>query len=228
MRNVLFVKTKKEHINEIINKKAVCPSPTGNCVIEVATANLPTRFGNFRITAFYNDDDNKEHVAIIKGDVKNKKDVPVRLHSECVTGDALGSLRCDCRDQLTSSLSFLSKKKSGILLYLRQEGRGIGLINKIKAYHLQEHGLDTVEANQALGFPEDLRKYHIAADMLRLLGVKSIRLLTNNPRKIKELEENGIKVAGRIPLEIEPNIYNRAYLKTKKQKLGHIINILND
>jgi GTP cyclohydrolase II len=197
-------------------------------VEKAATASLPSRFGNFRITAFHDKAEDKEHIAVIKGDIEGKEAVPLRLHSECLTGDALGSLRCDCREQLTKALEYLGTQEFGVLLYLRQEGRGIGLINKIKAYHLQEKGLDTVEANHALGFGGDLRDYRIASEVLKLLKVKSVNILTNNPKKILGLEENGIKVAKRTPLEIKPNVFNENYLKTKKEKLGHRINLLPD
>lgn len=197
-------------------------------VEKAATASLPSRFGNFRITAFYDKAEDKEHIAVIKGDIEGKEAVPLRLHSECLTGDALGSLRCDCREQLTKALEYLGTREFGVLLYLRQEGRGIGLINKIKAYHLQEKGLDTVEANHALGFGGDLRDYRIASEVLKLLKVKSVNILTNNPKKILGLEENGITVAKRTPLEIKPNVFNENYLKTKKEKLGHRINLLPD
>lgn len=197
-------------------------------VEELASASLPSRFGNFRIIIFHDTQENKDHIAVIRGNVKGKESVPVRLHSECLTGDVLGSLRCDCREQLTKALRYLGNQDSGVLLYLRQEGRGIGLANKIKAYHLQEQGYDTVEANHALGFDDDLRDYCIAGNILRALGVKSVNILTNNPQKVKDLEENGIIIAKRTPLEIEPNAFNEFYLKTKKEKFGHLISFLRD
>lgn len=193
-------------------------------VEEAATATLPTRYGTFKITAFYDEAEDKEHIAVIKGEIEGKEAVPVRVHSECLTGDILGSLRCDCREQLTRALEYFGKQDYGVLLYLRQEGRGIGLVNKIKAYHLQEQGLDTVEANHALGFGSDLRDYRIASVVLKRLKVKSINILTNNPEKIRGLEERGIRVVKRTPLEIKPNAFNEHYLKTKKNKLGHQIN----
>lgn len=193
------------------------------CVRIAAVAELPTRFGKFHIVAFYNNRDNKEHVAIVKGDVSEGEDVPVRVHSECLTGDVMGSLRCDCRDQLESALKMIGKMDKGMLLYMRQEGRGIGLVNKIRAYGLQEHGYDTVEANQALGFRDDERDYSVAAHMLMSLKVKSIRLITNNPKKIEDLACLGIKVNGRIPHIMEPNQYNRFYLETKALKSGHLM-----
>jgi len=193
------------------------------CVRLVAMAELPTRFGDFHIVAFENNRDGKEHVAITKGDVIGASNVPVRLHSECLTGDALGSLRCDCRDQLEAALTTIGKMDKGIVLYLRQEGRGIGLINKIRAYSLQDQGLDTVEANLALGFRDDERDYAVAAHMLMSLKVESIQLMTNNPRKIDQLTQYGIKVNDRIPHIMQPNEHNRFYLETKANKSGHMI-----
>jgi GTP cyclohydrolase II len=193
------------------------------CVRIEAIAELPSRFGDFHIVAFWNNRDEKEHVAIIKGEVLGAEDVPVRLHSECLTGDVLGSLRCDCRDQLETSLRMIGQMEKGIVLYLRQEGRGIGLINKIRAYSLQDQGLDTVEANLALGFRDDERDYSIAAHMLMSLNVKSIRLITNNPKKMQQLTEHGIVINGRIPHIMEPNEHNLFYLETKAAKSGHLM-----
>src|SRR3954447_22170021 len=201
------------------------PDGQRTCVRVVATAALPTRFGRFQAIAFTNPvDDGKEHAAFMHGErAIDGEDVPVRIHSECLTGDAIGSLRCDCRDQLEASLRRLGELPYGILLYLRQEGRGIGLANKIRAYELQDHGLDTVQANEALGFRDDERDYAVAAHMLRTLGVRSVRLMTNNPRKVRALEAHGIPVTGRIPLVIPPNRYNEHYLLTKATKSGHLI-----
>jgi GTP cyclohydrolase II len=193
------------------------------CVRIVAMAELPTRFGDFHIVAFENNRDGKEHVAITKGDVIGAKHVPVRLHSECLTGDVMGSLRCDCRDQLEAALKAIGQMERGMVLYLRQEGRGIGLINKIRAYSLQDDGLDTVEANLALGFRDDERDYAVAAHMLMSLKIESIQLMTNNPKKISQLTQYGIKVDGRIPHIMEPNDHNRFYLETKAAKSGHMI-----
>ena len=193
------------------------------CVRIVAMAELPTRFGEFHIVAFENNRDGKEHVAITKGDVIGASDVPVRLHSECLTGDVMGSLRCDCRDQLEAALKKIGRMERGVLLYLRQEGRGIGLINKIRAYSLQDEGLDTVEANLALGFRDDERDYAVAAHMLMSLKIESVELMTNNPKKIDQLRQYGIKVTKRIPHIIEPNEHNRFYLETKAAKSGHLI-----
>jgi GTP cyclohydrolase II len=186
-------------------------------------AELPTRVGHFRIVAFWNNRDSKEHVAMIKGDIVGADEIPTRLHSECLTGDVMGSLRCDCRDQLLEGLKLIQSMERGILLYMRQEGRGIGLINKIRAYSLQDLGLDTVEANLALGFRDDERDYAVAAHMLKSLDVGSIRLITNNPNKMKQLTQYGINVAGRIPHVIPPNEHNRFYLETKAKRSGHLI-----
>ncbi len=193
------------------------------CVRVVGVAELPTRFGDFRIVAFWNNRDAKDHVAIVKGDVVGQEDVPMRLHSECLTGDALGSLRCDCRDQLEASLSKIGALERGVVLYLRQEGRGIGLMNKVRAYALQDRGLDTVDANLALGFRDDERDYAIAAHMVFSLQMRSIRLMTNNPNKIAQLTQYGVKVNGRIPHLLPPNAHNRFYLETKASRSGHFI-----
>ena len=195
----------KMQIQELLdeNRKHDCEGvgPDKVCVRIAAIGDLPSRFGDFQIVAFYNNRDDKEHAAIVRGDVLGAENVPVRVHSECLTGDAIGSLRCDCRDQLETALRRLGQMERGVLLYLRQEGRGIGLINKIRAYGLQDHGLDTVEANLALGFRDDERDYSVAAHMLFSLKIKSIQLMTNNPRKINELTKLGVAVTGRIPLD---------------------------
>jgi len=195
------------------------------CVKVDAVAELPTRFGRFKIVAFWNNRDEKEHVALVHGDVTGGSEVPTRLHSECLTGDALGSLRCDCRDQLEVALRRLSSMERGLLLYLRQEGRGIGLRNKVRAYALQDRGLDTVEANRALGFRDDERDYEVAAHMLASLNVESIALMTNNPDKIAQLQRYGVKIARRIPHVIPPNEFNRDYLLTKAVRSGHQLEI---
>ena len=197
----------------------------GVCVKVVAVADLPTRFGQFRVVAFCNNRDGKDHVALVRGDVLGAEALPTRLHSECLTGDALGSLRCDCRDQLEVALQRLGSMDRGLLLYMRQEGRGIGLTNKIKAYALQDRGLDTVEANVALGFRDDERDYAVAAHMLVSLNVGSISLMTNNPSKIRQLEQHGIAVSGRLPHVMPANEHNRFYLQTKADRSGHLIDL---
>jgi GTP cyclohydrolase II len=195
------------------------------CVKVVAAAELPTRFGHFQLVGFWNNRDAKEHVALIHGDVIGAESVPVRLHSECLTGDVMGSLRCDCRDQLTGGLEAIQRHERGVLLYLRQEGRGIGLVNKIRAYALQEQGLDTVEANRALGFRDDERDYAVAAHMLHSLGIRTVQLITNNPEKMRQLTRHGIAVAGRIPHVMPTNPHNRFYLETKAKRSGHLIDL---
>jgi len=192
-------------------------------VERVTEANLPTKYGEFKIIGFENKLNGEHHVALVKGNVSSDKPVLVRVHSECLTGDAFGSLRCDCGEQYAAAMKQINDEGCGVLLYMRQEGRGIGLINKLKAYHLQEQGMDTVEANLALGFPEDRREYGIGAQILADLGIKKIRLLTNNPKKISGLSGYGIEIVDRIPIKITENENNAAYLETKKQKLGHIL-----
>ena len=188
---------------------------------QVARASLPTRYGTFEMFV-YDTPEHKEHVALTVGAIDDGGPVLVRVHSECLTGDVLGSSRCDCGEQLEDSLRFLQEQGRGILLYLRQEGRGIGLANKISAYALQEQGLDTVEANLALGLPEDAREYRVAAEMLLDLGVRRVHLLTNNPAKIAGLERYGVEVVERIPLSMSPNPSNLGYLRTKREKMGHL------
>ena len=192
--------------------------------IEVV-ANMPTDNGTFKIVGFENHIDGKEHIALVKGDVKGKEGVTVRIHSECFTGDILGSLRCDCGSQLKTAMRRIDRLGEGVILYLRQEGRGIGLLNKLRAYNLQEEGMDTLDANLHLGFGADMRDYAVAAQMLKALGVKSIKLLTNNPLKINGLEEYGIPVVEREEIEIEHNKVNKIYLKTKKERMGHLLKI---
>ena len=192
-------------------------------VARIAEAEMPTRFGDFRVIAYRSAIDGGEHIALVKGDVEGRPDVLVRMHSECLTGDVFGSLRCDCGEQLAAAMERIQREGVGAVVYLRQEGRGIGLGNKLKAYGLQDGGLDTVEANERLGFQPDLRDYGIGAQILLDLGLRSIRLLTNNPRKIVGLDGYDLEVTGREPLRVEPGEHNERYLETKRTKLGHIL-----
>ncbi len=189
----------------------------------VAEAKLPTEFGIFRIVGFEFPDTQKEHVALVMGDINDDKPVLARIHSECLTGDALHSLKCDCGFQLATALRQISEAGRGVLIYHREEGRGIGLINKIRAYALQDQGLDTIEANLALGFAADERNFSVCADIFELLGVKQVRLLTNNPNKIETMKKSGINIVERVPLNVGENRYNTEYLDTKAKKMGHFI-----
>ena len=189
----------------------------------IEQSKLPTRWGEFNIHAFEDPFKGKEHVAITMGDCNSGEPLLLRIHSECLTGDAFGSLRCDCGEQLDQALKMISERKRGAILYLRQEGRGIGLVNKIRAYNLQDQGADTVEANEQLGFGADMRDYSICGPMLKHIGVKSVILMTNNPRKIKALENMGIEITDRAPIETERNPHNSRYLSTKSGKLGHYL-----
>ncbi len=193
------------------------------CVQLAARATLPTRYGTFTLYGFYDNREGKEHTAIVHGDVENRENVPLRVHSECHTGDVWGSLRCDCREQLEAATRYVAAQPFGVVVYLKQEGRGIGLLNKIRAYQLQDLGLDTVEANQYLDLPVDARDYAVAAKIIRLLKIHSVSLLTNNPDKIEQLKTAGIKVVGRIPIVIPANLHDKGYLDVKKNKMGHLI-----
>ncbi len=191
----------------------------------VAKAKMPTRYGEFEIRGYVNKINGEHHVALIKGDVTDGKPVLCRVHSECLTGDALGSARCDCGQQYDAAMKAIAQEGRGVLLYLRQEGRGIGLINKIKAYELQDKGMDTIEANIALGFPADMRDYSVGSQILRNIGVKGLRLMTNNPLKIDGLEDYGLEIVERVPIKIEANKYDEFYLRTKQNKMGHILDM---
>src|SRR5262249_16403917 len=192
-------------------------------VQRIVSTNLPTKFGTFDIHVFKSETDSKEHVALVKGEITPEVPTLVRVHSECLTGDVFGSMRCDCNDQLNAALRLVEQEGKGIVLYMRQEGRGIGLSNKLKAYKLQDEGMDTVEANEKLGFRPDLRDYGIGAQILRDLGVTKIRLMTNNPKKVVGLHGYGLEIVERGALEAEPHQLNEKYLKTKRDKLGHLI-----
>lgn len=197
-----------------------------DCLIDrVTVTKMPTKYGEFTAYGYVNRLNEEHHVALVKGEIGDGKDVLCRVHSECLTGDVFGSLRCDCGQQFASAMTQIEKEGRGILLYMRQEGRGIGLINKLRAYELQEKGMDTLEANLALGFGGDEREYYIGAQILRDLGVKSLNLLTNNPDKVYQLEEFGMKITKRVPIEMQATRYDRFYLKTKQQRMGHLLNI---
>lgn len=190
----------------------------------VAITKLPTKYGNFNAHCYINKLNGEHHIALVKGDIGNGKDLLCRVHSECLTGDAFGSSKCDCGQQLASAMTQIEKEGRGILLYMRQEGRGIGLVNKLKAYELQDKGMDTLEANIALGFDGDLREYYIGAQILKDLGVKTLRLLTNNPHKVYELNEYGMEIVERVPIQMEATTHDLFYLRTKQEKMGHILN----
>ncbi|MCY3414097.1 MAG: GTP cyclohydrolase II [Candidatus Heimdallarchaeota archaeon] len=218
----MLMKVPESYYN-LINEYMKRQCEEDECVNLVSAAKLPSRFGEFTALGFQQTYDEKEHAAFAKGDVVGKEDVLVRIHSECLTGDAIGSLRCDCRDQLEGALININSEEEGIVIYLRQEGRGIGLTNKLRAYKLQDEGLNTVEANLALGFPDDMREYSIASHILKSLKVKSVRLMTNNPNKLRQLEKYGINITSRVPHIYDTNQFNEFYLQTKKELSQHML-----
>ena len=197
----------------------------GLCLRMVAVANFPSAFGHFKLIGFVNNKDKKDHTAVVKGDILEKENVLTRIHSSCLTGDAFGSMRCDCGPQLDAALKKIEEEGTGVLIYMQQEGRGIGLTNKIRAYMLQDQGMDTYDANVHLGFKPDARDYELSAAMLNKLGVKSVRLLTNNEKKVEDMEKFSIKVTEMVPLELPANIYNRRYLETKRDRFDHKIKV---
>ena len=209
------------HVADLIAYRLARERPS----LRVAETTLPTEYGDFRIVAYRRLGGEELDLALVRGDVSGEEPVLVRVHSECLTGDVFGSQRCDCGEQLAAALRLIGQAGRGVVIYLRQEGRGIGLLNKLRAYHLQDQGLDTVEANLELGFPADLRNYREAALILRDLGIQRLRLLTNNPRKVEALSNCGFEIVERIPLEIPPNEHNRRYLETKRDKLGHLLQL---
>ena len=225
MRTPRLIEFSKKHGLKMITVQSLIEyrKRTECFVQKIAEADLPSKYGHFRIHAYESKLDGKTHLAIVKGNIKGKENVLVRVHSECLTGDALGSLRCDCGDQLATALKRIEKEGQGVVLYMRQEGRGIGLANKMRAYELQDQGKDTVEANVLLGFAPDERDYGIGAQILSDLGLTSIRLMTNNPAKRAGLEGYGLKIVERVPVEVPVNEYNQGYMKVKKTKMGHIL-----
>ena len=220
--NIIYMDSDAKMLFDHIPLQSPGPSTDEFPVKLVAKVNFPTKYGQFELYGYNEKGTRNVHTVMVMGDIEGSSECPVRVHSECHTGDVLGSLRCDCGEQLEASLHYIAQQGKGVLIYLKQEGRGIGLLNKLRAYSLQDEGLDTVDANEFLGFPAEARDYKAGAAIIRELGIRSVVLLTNNPDKVEKLSKEGISIARREPVVIQPNRHNRFYLETKKLRMGHI------